>query len=51
MNGNSRSSRTIIIDGVPLPDVLDETMIHDVVHGFYEEIRRDDRFQPWRDHD
>ncbi|MGO4568920.1 group III truncated hemoglobin [Rhizobium sp. 2YAF20] len=46
MTGNSRSNRTIIIDGVPMPDVLDETMIHDVVHGFYDEIRRDDLLGP-----
>ncbi|MCZ8548339.1 group III truncated hemoglobin [Mesorhizobium qingshengii] len=41
MSGNRRSKSTIVLDGVPLPDVLDETMIHGVVHGFYDEIRRD----------
>ena len=46
MSGNSRSKRTIIVDGVPLPDVLDETMIRGVVHGFYEEIRRDELLGP-----
>ncbi|TPJ38291.1 group III truncated hemoglobin [Mesorhizobium sp. B2-6-5] len=46
MSGNSRSKRTIIVDGVPLPDVLDETMIHGVVHGFYDEIRRDELLGP-----
>ena len=46
MNGNRRSKSTIILDGVPLPDVLDETMIHGVVHGFYDEIRRDELLGP-----
>lgn len=46
MNGNGRSKRTIVVDGVPLPDVLDETMIRGVVHGFYDEIRRDDLLGP-----
>lgn len=46
MGGNSRSNRTIIVDGVPLSDVLDETMIRDVVHGFYDEIRREELLGP-----
>ena len=46
MTGNGRSKRTIVVDGVPLPDVLDETMIRGVVHGFYDEIRRDDLLGP-----
>lgn len=33
--------RTIVIDGVPLPEMLDERMIHAVVHGFYDKIRAD----------
>ena len=36
-----REGRTIIVDGVPLPDMLDERMIRDVVHGFYDAIRAD----------
>ncbi len=36
----------IVIDGVPLPSVLDERMIHDVVHGFYDKIRADDLLGP-----
>ncbi|MHA6641402.1 group III truncated hemoglobin [Mesorhizobium sp. A623] len=36
-----KGRETIIIDGVPLPEVLDEAMVHAVVHGFYDEIRRD----------
>lgn len=43
---NSRNRKMIVIDGVPLPDVLDETMIHSVVHGFYDRIRRDDLLGP-----
>lgn len=46
MSGESRTRRTIVIDGVPLPDLLDEAMIHGVVHGFYDEIRRDDLLGP-----
>lgn len=38
--------RTIVIDGVPLPDMLDERMIRDVVHGFYARIRADDLLGP-----
>lgn len=37
----SAAERTILVDGRPLPAALDERMIHDVVHGFYDEIRRD----------
>ncbi|MER8461809.1 group III truncated hemoglobin [Mesorhizobium sp. M1396] len=43
---SSTSKRTIIVDGTPLPDVLDEAMIRGVVHGFYEEIRRDQLLGP-----
>ncbi|MCA0030914.1 group III truncated hemoglobin [Mesorhizobium sp. B263B2A] len=46
MTGNGRSKRTIVVDGVPLPDILDEAMIRRVVHGFYDEIRRDDLLGP-----
>lgn len=42
----SRIGRTIVIDGIALPDILDEAMIHAVVHGFYDEIRRDDLLGP-----
>jgi hemoglobin len=38
--------KTILIDGVRLPDLLDERMIHDVVHGFYDRIRADDLLGP-----
>jgi hemoglobin len=33
-------------DGSALPDALTEQMIHDVVHGFYDAIRRDDLLGP-----
>ena len=42
----SRVGKTIVIDGVPLPEVLDEAMVHAVVHGFYDRIRTDDLLGP-----
>ncbi|KXF76094.1 preprotein translocase subunit TatC [Paramesorhizobium deserti] len=41
MSEKANSAKTILIDGAPLPDVLTEEMIHDVVHGFYGAIRKD----------
>ena len=41
MTQTRKGRETIVIDGVPLPEVLDEAMVHAVVHGFYDEIRRD----------
>ncbi|MBZ9708547.1 group III truncated hemoglobin [Mesorhizobium sp. ESP7-2] len=46
MSQNGQSRGTIVVDGVPLPDLLDETMIREVVHGFYAEIRHDDLLGP-----
>ena len=46
MKGRPAPERTIIIDGKPLPEVLDEAMVHAVVHGFYDEIRKDDLLGP-----
>ena len=46
MIAETRIDRTIIIDGVPLPEMLDEDMVRAVVHGFYDEIRRDDLLGP-----
>lgn len=46
MIAETRVNRTIIIDGIPLPDLLDEQVVRDVVHGFYDEIRRDDLLGP-----
>ena len=42
----SRVKKTIVIDGVPLPEVLDEAMVHAVVHGFYDRIRTDELLGP-----
>jgi hemoglobin len=42
----TRIDGTIVIDGVPLPAMLDEDMVKAVVHGFYDEIRRDDLLGP-----
>ncbi|MAU19209.1 MAG: preprotein translocase subunit TatC [Martelella sp.] len=41
MRGRPAPERTVIIDGKPLPEVLDEAMIRAVVHGFYDRIRED----------
>ena len=46
MRGRPAPERTVIIDGKPLPEVLDETMIRAVVHGFYERIREDPLLGP-----
>lgn len=46
MTQTGRAKKTIVIDGVPLPEVLDEAMIHAVIHGFYDEIRRDTLIGP-----
>ncbi|SMC73833.1 hemoglobin [Rhizobium sp. RU36D] len=46
MKGRPAPNRSIVIDGKPLPDVLDEPMIHAVVHGFYDQIRRDPLLGP-----
>ncbi|MBI1622588.1 group III truncated hemoglobin [Aquamicrobium sp. cd-1] len=46
MKGRPVPVRTPVIDGKLLPEVLDETMIHAVVHGFYDQIRSDDLLGP-----
>lgn len=46
MKGRPAPERTPIIDGKPLPQALDEHMIRAVVHGFYNEIRRDELLGP-----
>lgn len=46
MKGRAAPQRTIVIDGSPLPQVLDEAMIRAVVHGFYDEIREDELLGP-----
>ncbi len=50
MNEASTRRRSIVVDGKLLPDLLDEDMIRDVVHGFYDEIRRDDLVGPIFNH-
>lgn len=46
MKGRTAPERTPVIDGKLLPEVLDEAMIHTVVHGFYDQIRGDDLLGP-----
>ncbi|KQZ82830.1 preprotein translocase subunit TatC [Mesorhizobium sp. Root157] len=46
MNEQTTSRKTIVVDGVPLPEILDENMVHAVVHGFYDQIRRDELLAP-----
>lgn len=46
MSEGAQERPTIVIDGRALPAQLDEQMIHDVVHGFYDEIRRDGLLGP-----
>lgn len=46
MRGRPAPDRTIIIDGKLLPAVLDEAKIHAVVHGFYDQIRKDNLLGP-----
>lgn len=41
MNDQAQARSTMLVNGALLPDELDETMIHDVVHGFYDLIRKD----------
>ena len=46
MNEPASRRETVIIGGSPLPERLDEDMVHDVVHGFYDAIRKDDLLGP-----
>ena len=46
MKGRAAPQRTILVDGKPLPDRLDEAMIHAVVHAFYVDVRRDPLIGP-----
>ena len=46
MRGRPAPQRTIVIDGKPLSEALDEAMVQAVVHGFYGEIRKDDLLGP-----
>jgi len=38
--------RSVVVDGAPLPDALDEDMIRAVVHGFYAQVRLDPLIGP-----
>lgn len=46
MQGPPAPETNVIIDGKALPATLDEPMIHSVVHGFYDEIRKDGLLGP-----
>jgi len=46
MTAQIAARRTLIVDGTPLPDALDEEMIRAVVHGFYAQVRRDPLIGP-----
>ncbi|RWB26207.1 group III truncated hemoglobin [Mesorhizobium sp.] len=46
MNEHPAAKNTMIINGVPLPEALDEQMVRDVVHGFYSEIQSDNLLGP-----
>ncbi|TPN50289.1 group III truncated hemoglobin [Mesorhizobium sp. B1-1-9] len=46
MNRSPRDKPTIIVEGAELSQALDETMIRNVVYGFYDEIRRDTLLGP-----
>lgn len=41
MSEGAKNKPFIVIDGRVLPEQLAEQMIRDVVHGFYDEIRKD----------
>jgi len=46
MKGRPAPTRALTMDGKLLPEILDESMIHDVVHAFYARIRSDDLLGP-----
>ena len=46
MSDQTEGKRTAVVGGGLVPEMLDEPMIHDVVHGFYAEIRKDDLLGP-----
>lgn len=46
MSETASTKQPLMIDGVPLPSMLDEAMIHDVVHRFYNRIRSDALLAP-----
>jgi hemoglobin len=46
MTSTTTAKTIILINGAPLPDALNERIIRDVVHGFYDAIRSDDLLGP-----
>ncbi|HRP78256.1 MAG TPA: group III truncated hemoglobin [Aquamicrobium sp.] len=46
MRGRPAPRRTMLVDGRPLPEALDETMIRAVVDDFYAAVRRDPLIGP-----
>ena len=40
------AGRTVVVDGRPLPEALDEAVIAAVVHAFYAQVRRDPLIGP-----
>jgi hemoglobin len=46
MSDSSSGRSAIVVDGNPLPDILDEDLINAVVHGFYDAIRKDELIGP-----
>lgn len=46
MNERPAPARTPVVDAAPLPEALDEAMIRAVVHGFYDDVRRDPLLGP-----
>ena len=41
MEERTTPRRAMVVDARPLPEALDEAMIRAVVHGFYDDVRRD----------
>jgi hemoglobin len=46
MRGRPAPQRTMVVDGRPLPEALDEALIRAVVHAFYDDVRRDPLLGP-----
>lgn len=46
MSGQQAKRLTQVVDGRLLPEALDEAMIEAVVHGFYEQVRKDPLIGP-----
>ena len=46
MRGRAAPQRTMLVDGRPVPEVLDEAMVRAVVDDFYAAVRRDPLIGP-----